>query len=336
MTERQERPLLTFALFAYNQEKYIREAVGAALAQDYSPLQIIISDDSSSDRTFDIIRQMTDKYDGPHQILINRNSVNLGIGGHINTIMDLVRGGLIVVAAADDISRFDRVSRLFEAWDSAGRVPDSVCSDSQIIDADGGLGQLLRGQPYLGDTKKGVACYFSGVQGAANSWSKRIFDEFGHLLPGTVCEDRIITLRAHLMGGVAYVNEPLVYYRIHGENISLFFNTDPTKVLQKTIEVHRRNANIAQNYVRDMVTAASKLNCHDLKLEAAIELARSMQTQSERKARFLASGVRGKLSLIFKVIPESPMLAVKWIFMLLFPSIYLRNQRANFRVKSFE
>lgn len=37
----QERPLVTFALFAYNQERFIREAVEGALAKTYSHLQII-------------------------------------------------------------------------------------------------------------------------------------------------------------------------------------------------------------------------------------------------------------------------------------------------------
>ena len=33
-----DRPLVTFALFAYNQEDYIREAVEGAFAQTYEPL----------------------------------------------------------------------------------------------------------------------------------------------------------------------------------------------------------------------------------------------------------------------------------------------------------
>lgn len=39
-----EKPLVTFALFAYNQESCIREAVEGALAQDYENLEIILSD----------------------------------------------------------------------------------------------------------------------------------------------------------------------------------------------------------------------------------------------------------------------------------------------------
>ena len=41
----EERTLVTFALFVYNQEKYIREAVEGAFAQSYEPMEIILSDD---------------------------------------------------------------------------------------------------------------------------------------------------------------------------------------------------------------------------------------------------------------------------------------------------
>jgi hypothetical protein len=49
-----DQPLVTFALFAYNQEKYIREAVEGAFAQTYEPIEVILSEDYSTDRTFEI------------------------------------------------------------------------------------------------------------------------------------------------------------------------------------------------------------------------------------------------------------------------------------------
>ena len=55
MIELLEFPLVTFALFTYNQERYVREAVEGVLAQTYEPLEIIISDDCSTDMTFSII-----------------------------------------------------------------------------------------------------------------------------------------------------------------------------------------------------------------------------------------------------------------------------------------
>ena len=76
MTNSTEKPLITFALFAYNQERFIREAVEGAFSQTYSPLEIILSDDCSPDRTFEIMKEMAAEYTGPHTIVLNRNEKN--------------------------------------------------------------------------------------------------------------------------------------------------------------------------------------------------------------------------------------------------------------------
>src|SRR4051812_34720579 len=81
------RPLVTFALFAYNHERFIRKAVDGALAQTYQPLEIIISDDCSTDRTFEIAQGMASAYNGAHKVVVNRNPKNLGADGfglHVN------------------------------------------------------------------------------------------------------------------------------------------------------------------------------------------------------------------------------------------------------------
>ena len=49
-----DRPLVSFAQFAYNQEKYIREAIEGAFAQTYEPIEVILSEDYSTNRTFEI------------------------------------------------------------------------------------------------------------------------------------------------------------------------------------------------------------------------------------------------------------------------------------------
>ena len=75
------RPLVTLALMAYNQEQMIEGAVGGALAQTYSPLEILISDDCSTDRAFECAAAAVDDYEGPHQLRLNRNPHNLGLIG---------------------------------------------------------------------------------------------------------------------------------------------------------------------------------------------------------------------------------------------------------------
>lgn len=68
-----KNPLITYAIFAFNQEAYIREAIDAAFSQTYSPLEIIISDDASADATPEIIRRMVAEYPGPHKVIVNIN-----------------------------------------------------------------------------------------------------------------------------------------------------------------------------------------------------------------------------------------------------------------------
>jgi len=116
-----DKPLITFTICAYNQEQFIREAVEGAFAQTYSPLEIILSDDCSKDRTFEIMREMTASYRGPHRLILNRNSTNLGLAGHCNRLAELAHGELLVGAAGDDISFPNRVEIVYQAWEHSGR-----------------------------------------------------------------------------------------------------------------------------------------------------------------------------------------------------------------------
>ena len=73
-------PPFSFLMITYNQEQYIADALNSALAQDYPNLEIIVSDDCSSDQTFAIATDIASNYRGPHKITLNRNEPNLGIG----------------------------------------------------------------------------------------------------------------------------------------------------------------------------------------------------------------------------------------------------------------
>ena len=53
----QIKPLVSYCLFTYKQERYISKSVDAALAQTYSPLEIIISDDGSDQETSAVVNK---------------------------------------------------------------------------------------------------------------------------------------------------------------------------------------------------------------------------------------------------------------------------------------
>lgn len=211
-----QQPLVSVVLIAYNQERIVADAVKSVLAQTYTPLEILISDDGSQDRTFDVIQAATEGYTGPHRVIVNRNEHNEGISAHLSKLAGMSRGELIVVAAGDDISVPQRCSRIVECWLEHDRKPDLIASDLMEVDHHGQTRERLN--------PTDLGCYRSfddwlaerpHVVGAAHAWSRRLFERFGGMMPGAMAEDQIMTFRAIMTGGALSLREPLVLYR-HG------------------------------------------------------------------------------------------------------------------------
>jgi glycosyltransferase involved in cell wall biosynthesis len=216
-----ERPLITFAIIAYNQERFVHEAVEGALSQTYSPLEIILSDDCSTDGTFEIMQKMAAEYRGPHKIVLNHNDTNLCIGAHINRIMELSHGELIVGAAGDDISLPHRTAEIYKAWQRSDKKAFSLDSDVELIDEYGNsivtpkIDRLPQDQQLLIFSKTLI----SPIIGCTHAWHRKVFDLFG-LLPNISLEDQAIPPRSMLLGNVTHIDKVLVEYRVHSNNMS--------------------------------------------------------------------------------------------------------------------
>lgn len=259
-----QRPLLTFAIVAYNQQDYIREAVEAAFAQTYSPLQIILSDDCSPDRTFEIMQAMADAYAGPHRVCLNRNRTNRHIGGHINVVMSLAEGDLVVVAAGDDISVPERVERIFATWDNAGRP--QYCSILSAVEHFGAdveswhtpakVEQRHAYAPYLFDDAY-------AYNGSSHAWTSKTFRFFGGFPEGLVNEDTALIVRNMAAGCLLTTDELLVRHRVHSQNTGtagLEEEMSAAAVLRYYLTFLRRRAVVARCFAADFQAAkASKL-----------------------------------------------------------------------------
>jgi len=84
----------------YNQENYIKVALDSVLSQSVLPTEIIISDDCSTDKTWDIIKKYHKKY--PAIIKPFRNKKNLGIFNNYNQAIKQITGNVISSCAGDD------------------------------------------------------------------------------------------------------------------------------------------------------------------------------------------------------------------------------------------
>jgi len=226
--------LVTFALYAFNEDKYITEAIESAFQQYYSPLEIILSDDGSTDRTYIIMEQMAAMYRGPHTIILNRNDKNIGIGSQLNAIFQKSRGELIILANGDDISHADRVDRTVAAWLASRRKAHAITTDLATMDQNGQtLSKNITTDTIFRNLEDGVRKRFGGVGAASLALSRDVFERFGHLMPTLILEDNALFLRAALLGERVHLREPLVTYRIHPGNISQAYTVEEFSAWEK-------------------------------------------------------------------------------------------------------
>jgi glycosyltransferase involved in cell wall biosynthesis len=211
----EKRPLVTFALFAYNQEHYIREAVEGAFSQTYSPLEIILSDDCSSDSTFTIIEELAASYQGSHKVILNRNEKNLGIAGHCNRVMELSSGEWIVFAAGDDISLPSRVSTTLRVAEQHPDAYSVMLGVTAFGEGRSGPVVLERVTRFPDTLKRG-----NGVTvGASHACRRESYSLFGPV-PKGVWEDTTLGFRSSLLGTIVTSGEVAVRYRLHPESVS--------------------------------------------------------------------------------------------------------------------
>lgn len=216
------KPLITFCVISYNHEEFIRQAIESALAQTYRPIQFIFSDDCSTDASFEIMSAMAMRHKGDAEILLNRNEKNLGTVDHLNKVFcELGKGRYFLTLAGDDMASPDRTEKVVDLLESTGASAVSV--NPVMIDKEG----KTDGKRFFSDFRKGVlhfeefflngASFFGG-----GGYSRELFDIYGPMKNSARNEDTILPYRASTLGGIAYLGDPVYFYREHASNMSFW------------------------------------------------------------------------------------------------------------------
>ncbi len=102
----EKEPLVTVGVPTYNSERYIKECLDSILGQTYKNLEIIVSDNGSTDDTEKIVLSYSDS-----KIRFKRNSENIYCYGNYNVILGMSKGDLIAFYHSDDVYLPDMVEK---------------------------------------------------------------------------------------------------------------------------------------------------------------------------------------------------------------------------------
>jgi putative methyltransferase (TIGR04325 family) len=217
-------PRVSVILPAYNHASFIGEAVESVLSQSFSDLELVVTDDGSTDGTAVRIRSFSDP-----RINFEALSTNRGYSFSLNTSIARARGELIALHCSDDVFLPGKLERQVAFLDANPGVA-AVFGKPIFIDKEG-YPCPLRSHPFDGiflndlpDRFAWLRSFFLQGNGLCHPTAlvrRAVFDEAGEYDPLLVqLQDYDFWVRVSSRHEIRVLDEPLVAYRVLGEGLN--------------------------------------------------------------------------------------------------------------------
>lgn len=215
-------PLISISLITYNSAEFIKECLDSVLAQDYPNMEIVISDDASTDNTAEILKDYQQK--NPHLIKLNLNSTNVGITKNFNITLALCTGKYVAFFAGDDVMLPGKISKQVAYMESHPECSISYHNVEVFF-----CGPLAEKKSFLhhhavkprqGGVRVSIK-YGPFNAGCATMVRRDKIPAYGFDERLTIASDALFWVEVLESGGeIQYIDEVLARYRIHGCNVS--------------------------------------------------------------------------------------------------------------------
>ena len=205
-------------VMTYNQKETCVEAISSLLAQTLALDLIIVSDDCSTDGTYELIADYFSKNGKPSNVDLYKSEKNLGFIPHFNTLLkrhcrDI---DLIFYNAGDDISEANRVEEFYREYVTQGK-PRYFLGHSYVTSFGSGTEEIL--VPPIESIKDNrELCLIASAYhiGASQVFTGALFFDFGPILFDDCYEDLTLGYRALLKNAYYFIPKALLRYRVGG------------------------------------------------------------------------------------------------------------------------
>jgi glycosyltransferase involved in cell wall biosynthesis len=204
------QPLISILLCSYNGERFIKEQIDSLLNQSYSNLEIVISDDHSTDGT----RNILDHYKTEKRIRLFLQEENMGQTRNVEFALSKATGDLIAFADQDDIWLPAKLGTMLRHFNGEWLV----YSDSELVDEQGkSLGKRISQLRKMYSGRQTTGFVFSNVVWGHAMLIKRQLLLEVLPIPEKIPHDIWIAYKAAASTGIKYIDIPLTLYRQHVE-----------------------------------------------------------------------------------------------------------------------
>ncbi len=211
-------PLVSVIIPCYNAEKTVEQAVRSMLRQTWAQLEILVTDDASSDRTGDILRRLQRE---DRRIRIFTHTENRGIAVSLNEMIAAARGQYICRMDADDISLPERVERQVRFLQAHPEITVCGTMAEDISESGRKLGRSRL--PLTPEDNRRYLRYFCTLYHPTVMAKRTFFEKYPYDPSCRGGEDYELWCRAVFCGGEKICNLPevLLHYRKSPASASL-------------------------------------------------------------------------------------------------------------------
>ena len=206
--------MISIAMATYNGAIFLKEQIDSILKQTIQDIEIVVCDDCSTDKTFDILQEYASK---DFRFHIYQNEEKLGFKKNFEKAVSLCNGDYIALSDQDDIWKENHLELLLRAI----KNKSLACGNSLLIDKDGKyLGMTLKYQESLDfipedNLKKvlSILLFRNPYQGASMMINNRLKEIALPIPDGVDYHDTWFASVACFLDGVNYIEEPILNYR---------------------------------------------------------------------------------------------------------------------------
>lgn len=209
-------------LATYNGEKYLTEQIDSILNQTYTNINLIISDDCSTDNTKEILEQYKKK---DNRVSVYYQEKNLGYIKNFEFLLRKVEHNYYMLSDQDDVWLPEKIEKSFNKLKEENA--DLVFTDLEVVDENKNLieksfNKHMKKERKINRAlnKKEFEYLYNSITGCT-ILSKKFF--LSKILPipkesKYIIHDSWIGLIVSLYGKISYLNEPTIKYRQHSKN----------------------------------------------------------------------------------------------------------------------